>query len=358
MSDEIKQGALHERYDWLDQARGLVVLMLIISMGTAEFGGDMVLGEPVIGSPMLGHGYDYYDGTPPIITFVDCGQALFVFVMGFVGFTAFSSRLQKRGRQSAFLYAARRVLVLYGLAALDSILLSYLERGSPEWAVFFYGGTFSGIALGALAAFIATTLIPNAERRIVFAGVLILVHALLFEFPILDHRTWYDDVLGLPKFPFGAMGLCAVAIVGSCFGQWQHFDPDDALAGFQRRIAPASTIAMVSAYCMDWLQPAEHHDVTASLQLLAIAFGGFMLMIFFAFGRVGFRFPLLSSFGKNLLLMFAVGGLGVSIYWNLLPKPLLIEYPLLALLLVGIVPIAVLGLVAIFLDKRGVMVRA
>ena len=42
--------------DWLDQARGLVVLLLIVSMSTAEFLSDMVLGDPVIGSPMLGHG--------------------------------------------------------------------------------------------------------------------------------------------------------------------------------------------------------------------------------------------------------------------------------------------------------------
>jgi hypothetical protein len=56
--------------------------------------------------------------------------------------------------------------------------------------------------------------------------------------------------------------------------------------------------------------------------------------------------------------MFAVGGLGVSIYWNFLPKPLLIEYPLLTLILVGIVPIAALGCFAVLLDKRGVMVRA
>ena len=109
---------------------------------------------------------------------------------------------------------------------------------------------------------------------------------------------------------------------------------------------------------MDWLQPAEHHDLPAALQFQAVCIGGFMLMIFFAFGRMGFRFPLLSSFGRNLLLMFAVGGFGVSVYWNFLPKPLLIAEPLLGLLLIGVVPRAVLGALAVFLDKRGVMVRA
>ncbi|NUM55383.1 MAG: hypothetical protein HUU46_17180 [Candidatus Hydrogenedentes bacterium] len=358
MVEESTSSELHPRHDWLDQARGLVVIMLIVSMGTAEFAGDMVLGEPVIGPPMLNHGYDYYHGAPAIITFVDVGQALFVFVMGFVGYAAFTSRLTKRGPRSAFLYAARRVLVLYALAGLDSILLSTLERGSPEWAVFFYGGTFSAIALGSLVAFVSIVIIPNADRRAAFAAALVLLHALLFEFPIFDRYTWYDDVLGLPKFPFGAAGLAIVAIFGSSFGQWYVIDPDEPLAGFKQRMVPVSTAAVIAAYCMDWLQPAEHHDVTASLQLQAIYMGGFMLEIFYTFGRAGFRFPLLSSFGKNLLLMFAVGGFGVSIYWNFLPKELLIAEPLIALFLVGILPIAALGVFAKFLEKRGVMVRA
>lgn len=349
---------LHVRWDWMDQARGLVVLLLIVSMSTAEFAGDMVLGEKTAGPPMLNHGYDYFDGSPAIITFIDSGQALFVFIMGFVGYPAFTSRLRKRGKKSALLYVTRRVGVLYTLAALDSVLLSTLERGAPEWPVFFYGGTFSGIALGSLAAFATTALCPKAERRIVIAVGAIFAHALLFEFPILDHRTWYDDVLGFPKFPFGAMGLCIVAIVGSCFSQWYAMDENEPLVGFQKRIVPASTIALVAAYCMEWLQQSEHHDLTAALQLQAIYIGGYMLTIFYAFGRLGFRFPLLSSFGRNLLLMFAVGGFGVSIYWNFLPRSLVLAEPLLALSLVGIAPIAALGCFAVFLDKRGIMVRA
>ena len=202
MTEALEAGPLHPRFDWLDQARGLVVLLLIVSMATAEFEGDMLLGEPVLGPPMLNHGYAYYDGSPAIITFIDSGQALFVLVMGFAGYTAFTSRLRNRGVRAACAYVARRTLVLYALAALDSVLLSYLKRGHAEWATFFYGGTFSGIALGSLVAFVATALCKDADRRLAIAVVLMFAHALLFEFPIFDHRTWYDDVLGLPHFPF------------------------------------------------------------------------------------------------------------------------------------------------------------
>jgi hypothetical protein len=298
------------------------------------------------------------NGSPALITFIDVGQALFVFIMGFAGYTAFTSRLYKRGPGSAVGYVARRVLLLYALAALDSILLNSLKRGGPDWAAFFYGSTFSGIALGALAAFVATALCPNADRRIFIAGILLLVHALLFEFPLFDRYTWFDDVWGFPKFPFMAAGQCVIGIAGSCFGQWHATNPAEPEVLFRSRILPVSMFAFICAYSMEWLQPSEHHDLPAALQLQAIYVGGFMLMIFFAFGRVGFRFPLLSSFGKNLLLMFVLGGFGVSVYWNFLPRDLLLTNPLATLALVAIAPIAVLGCFAVLLDKRGILVRA
>ncbi len=349
---------LHPRYDWLDQARGLVVILLIVSMGTAEYSGDMVMGKAVLGSPMLNHGYDYYDGWPPIITFIDLGQALFVFMMGFVGYTAFTSRLRKRGKLSAALYGLRRVSLLYALAGIDSVLLNYLEHGEVRWAEFLYLGTFSCIALGTLAAFISIAIIANADRRILVAFALMLGHALLFESPRFDHREWYEDVLNLIRFPFGAAGLCIVAIAGTCFGQWYYSDLSNPTGAFKDRIVPISMYAMIGAFCMDWIQPGSHHDTTASLQLWSVAIGGFMLMMFYAFSLAGFRFPLLSSLGKNLLLMFAVGGIVLGIYMDLLPDALLISSPLLTLLLIGIVPIALLGILATILDRRGIMVRA
>ncbi len=358
MPDESHTGELHPRYDWLDQARGFVVLMLITSMATGEFAGDIVMGEPILGPPMYNHGYDYYNGIPAIITFIDVGQPLFVFVMGFVGYTAFMSRLRKRGARSATLYTARRVGLLYALAAFDSLLMRSLTRGAPDWTMFFYSGTFAGIALGSLTAFVTSAIIRNADRRVLLGIGMMIAHALVYEFPISDHFTWYDDVLGLTKFPFGAWGLCTVAVFGSCFGQWFQMDENDPLAGFQKRIAPASMFVMIAAYCMEWMQPSEHHDLPIALQLMAVYSGGLMLTIFFAFGKIGIRFPLLSSFGKNLLIMFALGGFVVSVYWNFLPKDLLEREPLALLLLVGIAPIAVLGCLAVWLDKRGIMVRA
>ncbi|GMV90467.1 MAG: hypothetical protein AMXMBFR82_02450 [Candidatus Hydrogenedentota bacterium] len=358
MEQTLSSKALHERYDWLDQARGLVVLLLLVSMPTAEYAGDFLTGDPFLGPPMLNHGYEYFDGYPQVITFIDVGQALFLFVLGFVGYVALTSRWRKRGGRSAFWYAARRVGILYALSFVDAILLQYLSSDTPHWDDFIYNGTFALIAIGSFAAFLSIAICHDADRRFAIAIGLIMLHALIYEFPIFDERGTFDNVLGLPRFPFGALGLASMAIAGTCFGQWHRLDADDPLVGFRKRIVPVSTAAFIAAYCVDWIQPAQHHAANAALQLIALYMGGFMLMIFFAFGQVGFRFPLLTSLGRNLLLIFAVGGLFNSIYLSLIPKTFLMQSPYLALLLGGIVPVALFAWFAVFLDKRGIMVRA
>ncbi len=355
-STEIKP--LHERYDWLDQARGLIALLLLVSMPTSEYSGDFLKGDPPVGPPMLNHGFEFLREYPPMITFIDVGQALFLFVLGFVGYTAFTSRWRKRGGRSAFWYAARRVGILYALSFFFSVALRYLRGGRADWDNFFYNSPFALIAIGSFAAFLSIALCADADRRFGIAVGLTMLHGLLCAFPVLDGYTWLDDVFRFPEFPFGALGLSSMAIAGTCFGQWYKMDPDDPMVGIRTRMVPVSTAAFVAAYCVDWIQPAEHHEVNAALQLIALYMGGFMLLIFFAFGRVGIRFPLLSSLGKNLLLIFALGGLFNSFYLPLIPKAFLLEWPYLGLVLGGIVPVALFVWFAVILDKRGIMVRA
>ena len=121
--------------------------------------------------------------------------------------------------------------------------------------------------------------------------------------PLMGRVPHFELVFFLTMETFGK-----VHPLHRSYGQWFQMDKDDPLAGFQKRIAPASMFAMIAAYCMEWIQPSEHHDLPIALQLMAVYSGGLMLTIFFAFGKIGVRFPLLSSFGKNLLIMFALGG--------------------------------------------------
>lgn len=346
------------RYEWLDQARGLVVLGLIISMITGAYEGSAFTGDPMLGPTFLNHGYQYYDGLPAVVTLIDIGQPAFMFILGFVGYLAFMRRRARSGALSAWGYAARRVLLLYSFGFFEEGVLNRFIGGSLNWRLALYEGTFAKLAMGALAAYVTASLIRGADRRALFATFMAALHALLYVFPFFDHYTWFGDVMDMPYFPFGALNLVVMAIAGTCFAQWFVMDPREPLVGVRRRILPVTAGAWVAYYCMEWLQPAEHHDVTTALALLTVAVAGFMLMAFFSMDRMGLRFPVLSALGKNLLLMFALGWFVVNAYLALLPKEFLARSPILAMLLGGLAPIVALSLLAVFLNRKNIIIRA
>lgn len=357
MHTPIPGSPARERYDWLDQARGIVVIMLIVSMSTYYYSGDVLSEDHPLGPTMLNHGYQYFSGVPPLITPIDEGQGIFLFIMGFVGYAAFMRR-RLHGSSSASLYAARRVGVLYALAFFECIVMQYFKNGETLWRDFLIDSTFTVLALGSLAGFASIVLCPNADRRLRFALAMTAIHSLLYASPYFDHYTGDDNIFRLAYFPFNVLGLSAVAIAGTCFGQWLHMDPENPTIGFQKRILPATAAALFAAYSLDWVQPAEPHDATAPHQLLAIGMAGLMLVSCYSAAQCKLRLPLLSAMGKNLLVMFVVGSVFLETYLDFIPKDFLVRWPIAALVLVGFLPLALLAGVAVFLDKRGIIVRA
>ncbi len=347
---------MHQRYDWLDQSRGLVSIVYIFSMITYGVSGDPILGIPQLGPTFLNHGYKYYSGPVPLITIIDIGQQIFMFVMGFVAYLAFTSRIQKKGGLAAALYGARRVLLLFMLSVIEAIV-AYPNRHEIRWDEVLYGSTLAKLAIGAFAAYLTIWLVRNANYRFLLGLAVLAVHAVLYASPFFHHYGFIDGPLDLFRFPFGAVGLAGVAIVSTCFAQWVWTHPDGFATAFRSRVAPISFYSLVACYCIDWLQPAEHHDVTASLALFAIGISGLMLTMCFGFEQVGIRFPLLSSLGKNLLLVYVLAFVVVDQYLNALDRDFLNASPYWTLLLVGVLPIVFLGSIAIFLDRKQILLK-
>lgn len=344
------------RMEWLDQARGLVVLGLIVSMITGFYSGDPLRGDKPVGPTMYNHGYDYYEAFPNVVTPIDLGQPSFMGLMGFVGFYAFEAR-RKRGARAAWQYAIRRFLLLYACGLFEECVLNYAMRGKIHWDAALYQGTFAKLAIGAIVAFASIAVIRNADLRFAFAMCVLAVHALLYAFPVADHYTWYDDVIPLFPFPFGVVGHCAIAITGTCTAAWLLRDPDDPAVGMRDRVGPATAAIAVAAYCVDWLQPAEHHDANAALILHAMLWGNLGLIGFYGAGLIGLRFPLLTSFGKNLLLMFILCWFLTNLYLTWFPKEFVLQWPVLGLLLAGVAPILILALIANQLERRNILIR-
>ncbi|GMV93762.1 MAG: hypothetical protein AMXMBFR82_35400 [Candidatus Hydrogenedentota bacterium] len=356
MTDASPSQKLHARYEWLDQSRGIVSIMYIFAIITYRVSGDPILGYPQLGPTFLNHGYKYYQGATPLITIIDVGQQIFMFVMGFVAYLAFTSRIEKRGSFSAALYGARRVVLLFALSGLEAVV-EYPTRHSIDWVEVFYEGTLAKLAIGAFAAYLTMTLIRNANHRFLFGLTMLAAHAVLHASPFFHHYGFLDGPLNLLPFPFGAMGLAAIAVIATCFAQWVWTHPDGFAAAFRTRVATASFYTLGACYCLDWLQPAHHHDVTASLALFAVGISGLMLTMTFGFDSLGIHFPLLSSLGRNLLLVFVLASIVVDKYLGMLDRDFLNASPYWTLLLVGVLPIAFLGVITIFLDRKRILIK-
>lgn len=347
----------HARYEWLDQARGIVGLFFVLSIIMGYVDGDILRKEVQDHPTYLNHGFSYYRGDPSIITLIDVGQLMFMFIMGFVGYIAFSGRLEKRGAVPAWLYAARRFAGLYGLSIVSAALLPWLTGGFVNWKEALYDGTFSRLAIGALAAYAAVYVVRNADRRACLGFALFAVHAFLFESYRFDRYPWIDDMLGLTRFPFGAFNLAAICILGSVFAQWFQTYPGDPGKSMRERILPVATGSFIAAYCVEWIQPSEHHDVTTALALLSIGLTGYLVMASFGMGTLGIVIPALRAIGKNLLLVFIVTAEGVDRYLEAVADTAVATHPYATLLFVGVLPVVAVTVMAQFLERRNIVVK-
>lgn len=343
---------LHKRYEWLDQFRGIVVVLLIVSTITWMTSGDWSGNDPIVGPTFLNHGFQYYDGYPAIITLIDIGQQIFMFVVGYVGYIAFTSRLEKKGAKAAWKHAMIRVGVLYLLAFIDDGLIDLATGGSISWKNVLYNGTLANIAIGSFAAYLGTYLIKKADKRILLSIGTMIFHSVMYALPFFEHYHQQEGIL----FPFNAINHASIAIAATCFSQWFKLDPEDPKIGFKTRILPAATLSYVACYMVDWLQAAEHHDVTTSLALMSIGTSGFMIAIFYGFEQLDFKIPLLSEFGKNLLLMFILT-LVVGEFVGIFSKESMITNPLITMLLIGVLPVVLLAALAVLLDRKNIIIK-
>jgi len=357
-----RKDELHVRYEWLDQFRGLIIIFLIISVITWPLSGNPNMpGSTWIGPPLLNHGFKYLNGYPPIITIIDIGQQIFMFVLGFVGYLAFKSRLEKKGTWAAWKHGLIRVAILYGIGFLDDGLIGGLLFGDGTilWDEVLWYGTLANLAIGTFAAYLATYLIrKNANYRMYLSIGIMTIHAILYSTGLFEYKfNLLPD--GNIVFPFNAFNHAAIAIAATSFSQWLKMDPKNPDVGFKRRILPASTIAIIAFYCFDWIQPAEHHDATTSLALLAIGASGFLITIFYGFDKLNFKVPLLSEMGKNMLLLFIL-----AFVWDLIigivvdsARDFLLNFPVVTMVCFGVLPILIEGAIAYLLARWNIKIK-
>jgi hypothetical protein len=369
---ETKRGilrSLHPRYDWLDQFRGMVIVFLFIASITWELSSNNFGIAAPIGPTWLNHGWRYWNQFPPIITIVDLGSQIFMFMLGISLALSFPSKIAKKGAGYAWsavlhrfftffwlvqlidwldlianggefpllrmialgLWVAITILaavfrnlkkfkdslyrplvgMLWGLTSIGLWLIQARYPttfiGSGYLKTVFFAEALSHLAWGTLFAALFVYLIKKPDYRIIASIIIFIVHAFLLAFKVEINAA----MAFWPQWdiPLDALGMGAIAIAATCVWDWMNLDPSDQLVGMKKRVIPFFLIAGVLHFAVDFFQPADHHGINVSISLLALAFSTLLVLVFFSLEYFfKFKISFLTHLGRNALFLFLFQG--------------------------------------------------
>lgn len=360
------QGSKYERWEWVDQFRGLVVVFLVIAAITWILSGGHINGvgdpnNPPIGPTYLNHGWKFaeFNGWPNIITLIDLGQQILMFIVGFVGALAYYHHREKEGELGAFIHILRRFTALMFFAMLvDELFDGNLIISDWNLVSVFWTGTFPNLAWGSLIGLIAVMVLKHKpNQRCLIAAVIMICYSVMFAIPELQTWAWMDGNRKIFEIPWNTINHVAIAIFGTCTYDWYMMKTkENPEFGWTKRILPIGTVCFIFAWLVNYIEPAEHHDATTALALMAIATSQFILFIFYSFDKFGFKISPLSTMGKNILIMFLITGYWDP-YFDIFEKAALVANPWLALVVVGVIPIVFQWLVAWILDQNKIIIK-
>jgi len=336
------------RLEFIDQFRGLIVVLFIIA--------DVSWRYVEYTATFLMHGWDFYDTFPQMITIIDIGQQIFLFMVGFVGALAFYKHLEKNNGKFPWIKFLFRLFSLLLLMILydgimwepDGWIMTEPWPGQWEgWQWVFFEGTFATIFWSYIVAIVILYLTQKRpDIRLIFAIVIFITHAVLYEIPIIR---------GSEIVTWNTLNHIGITILATCtYDWWFNFDKrsDTPDAGLKYRVIPSAILCYILCYLINYIQPADHSDSTTALAFMAIGTSQFISFIFYSFQKINVRIPMLSELGRNILLMVLI--VAVQSEWlELIP----VNNALIAMLWVGILPIALCMLIAWILNRYKLYLR-
>ncbi|MHA1684383.1 MAG: hypothetical protein ACTSUE_25830 [Promethearchaeota archaeon] len=317
-----RAGGGHERYEFIDQFRGFIILLSSISIVTIQ------LGRMGLVIPLFTHGFVFSGGITNWnglvlenypYTLFDLGTSGFVFVIGLSMPISLRSRQEEFGVSGAFLRLLLRVGILMGIQALFDTFLFGISLNYRR-VLLGQNSVFTGLAMGTLVSGVSTLLIHTPGRRFLVSLCLMGLHSVLYLIPglsVFRHDsgemdknliTWLGsgNFFDMYMIPFELMSLGAISIAGSCF--WDWLDKGNPGRSFRKYHFPVMIYSFMGSFIVAWFIPFTFFDLPASHVLLAIGTSFFFSLIFFAMNEVfKYKIPFLTALGRNTLVIFILG---------------------------------------------------
>ena len=312
-----------QRIDAIDQYRGLAILLMVL----ADFTSDV---NRIPG--WLKHA----EGTG--LTVIDVIAPLFIFAIGLTYGPSLRRRIVRSGRWKAYENAIKRYTALIGMGFLLTLggSLTGVYLSDYNW------GLLQAIGMAGLLA-LPVIMLPAWQRAL--AGLL-----LLGSYQVLADRYLAQMVLdsphgGLPgSFAWGAMLIMATVIADLYY--------DENRGG--RALPWVGLFLTVAGVGLSFVIPVSKNLVSASYVLITLGLSALVFAVFVWLGQRGsFRIPMLTTWGKNPLLLYLLHGVALGLLvlpgvaWWYADAPLWLTG------LQAAAMVAALSAVAGYLDRRG-----
>jgi len=199
-------------------------------------------------------------------------------------------------------------------------------------------------ALGA-AGLVALPFIQIKARYRWIVGVILLV---LYQ--LLLDQYWLDQVINaVHNGPQGALSWGAMLIIATSLGDIYQQQKNG------RPVFPwVSSFILILGGLLAILVPLSKHRASASYVLLSLGLSGLIFYIFHILeDRYNYRFPILTDWGKNPLLLYILHGIFLGLF-VIPPYPgWYFSAPLWLVIIQAAALVAILSWIGIFFNRRG-----
>ncbi|NVM18171.1 MAG: hypothetical protein HWN80_10675 [Candidatus Lokiarchaeota archaeon] len=330
-----------KRYYWIDHARGVIMLLLVIT----EFLPVVIREASEIGRFFLAHPPN--QTTVEYMNIYDLGAPAFIFIMGLLMPLSFSHRKERDGVNKA----VRHMIIRYGIILVLGLVVILIDHGKMITMV----GDVPIIiwdvlpTLGLVGLITIPFLFLKPKPRAIVATIMLV----FYQFMLL-YGGWREyAIFSIHGGIFGTIfGFSALMIYATCLGEVLLLNKEFTDKKKYQIYAVVGAIALIGGLLL-WLVPGWYPNKRqVTLTYISISLGAAILLSFILIGidkKVQKPIFILDSYGKSPFLIYVI-----AIVLEFLISDI-IEYEM--DILIFIIMVIIMSAIAILLDKRGKIIK-
>jgi predicted acyltransferase len=313
------------RIEAIDQFRGLAIVLMVL---VNELAGAKIIPAWLKHAPDIG------------LTIADLVAPFFIFAIGLTIGLSFRRRLERDGANKTYQHFFTRFMALIGIGAIitgGEMLIGY-STDFVNWGVLQAIGVAGLLTLPTLA-------LQTAWRW----GIGL---TLLAGYQILLDRFWLGTVLSSSHGGmFGALSWTAMLILATAMADYFNGNK-----GKKGRFYLVTGLVLAAGIGLVFISPISKNRVSSSYVLVSLGASGLVFAIFDVLAgkfKAGTRW--LETWGKNPLLLYMLHFMLLAFYALPSNPGWYVQAPLWLAFLQAVVLIAVLNLIALFLERKNLI---